>query len=192
MIFVKKFLLNRSGSTLILLVIIIALTMALGASLLIVTMMNYKIKKSNTEIRQSLYMSESGLNNAYVDAYKLVSDGINDSIKKVQDYLLVYPLNEDEAKNIFVNNYKLYIIGKLKNKIANNLNPYVQVTNTADLLFIIDELNVCIQSKFFSESNIVKTTTINLIIEVPAYDDIIDNSIDISTLLRRENWEISK
>lgn len=188
----KKYVINTCGSTLILLVITITITMVLGVSLLIVTMVNFKIKKSNTEIRQSLYMSEAGLNKAYVDAFELVSDGINDSKEHVQDYLLIYPLNEDEAENIFINNYKMFITGQIKNKIFNNLNPFVKVTNEGALLFIIDKLTVCIQSKFTNKSDIVKTTSVNLIIGVPSYSDVFDNTIDISTLLMLENWELSK
>lgn len=182
---------NNGGSTLIILVMTIAITMVLGASLLIVTMINFKIRKTNTEIRQSLYMSESGLNNAFVEAYDLVSNGIYDSIEKAEEYLKLYPLNEYEAENIFINNYKLFITGQIENKITNNSNPYVRVTNAGTLLFVEDKLNVCIQSKYFNESDIVKTTSVNLIVMVPDYNDAITNTIDINTLLKLENWVLS-
>jgi len=191
MILVKKYVKSKCGSTLILLVITIAITAVLGASLLIVTMMNFKIKKANTEIRQSFYMSESGLNIAYIDAYKLVSDSIYDSMEKAQDYLQLYPSNDEEAKNIFINNYKLFITGQINNRITKTSNPFVKITNVGTLLFIIDELTVCIHSKYINESNIVKTTSVNLIIQVPDYNYIITNLIDISTLISLENWGVS-
>jgi len=191
LILVKKFFIRNHGSTFIVLILTIAITMSLGASLLVVTMMNFKINKVNSEIKQSLYMSETGLNNAYVDAYDLVNNAIIDSVEKVDNYIKIYPSNITEAENVFINSYKLFVTGQIINKIYDNNNPYVQVIDVENLAFDIDKLPVCIQSKYYTDNNILKTTSVNLIIKVPDYNDVINNTIDISNLLKLENWVLS-
>jgi len=188
---VKKNVIKNHGSTLIVLIITITITMVLGASLLVVTMMNFKINKANSEMKQALYMSESGLNNAYVDAYDLVNNAIIDSLEKVEEYIKIYPSNITEAENVFINSYKLFITGQITNKINDNKNPYVQVINVENLAFSIDKLTVCIQSKYYNDINILKTSSVNLIILVPDYNDAINNTIDISDVLKLENWALS-
>jgi len=182
---------GNHGSTLIILIITIAITMGLGASLLVVTMRNFKINKENSVMKQASYMAESGLNYAYVDAYDLVNNAIIDSVEKVEEYIKIYPSNGTEAENVFANNYKLFITGQITNKINDNKNPYVQVIDIENLAFVIDKLTVCIQSKYYTDTNAFKTSSVDLIIKVPDYNDAINNTIDISNVLKLENWVLS-
>lgn len=193
-----KILINKKdGSTLILLVITIAVLTVLGASLLSVTMINLKIKKSNTEMRQSFYMSDSGLNTAYVDAYGVVLESYNDSIEKVRDYLEIYPLEQTQVENIFEDNYKTYITLNIKSRINKNFNPVVTIQNEGSLYFIEDKLTIEIVSNYKSE-NTEKMTACNLIIEIPIYNDIYEvlsgtiqaRDIVLSKLLSLKNWDI--
>jgi len=124
---------SNRGSTLILLVIVIAVIIALGTSLMSVSMMHYRIKKSNTEIKQSFYMSEKGINTSFSIAYNLVVEAIADSIDKAEEYLSVYPTNINEAANIFSNNYKIFILGQVESRINKNENPKIQITNVNSL-----------------------------------------------------------
>lgn len=189
---------RKDGSTLVILVIAITVISMLGVSLLGVTMRNFKIKITNTEIKQSFYMSESGLNNAYADAYNLVIESFLDSAKKAEQYLEIYPLNKDEAINIFKDNYKTYIAGNIKYRINKDLNPMVKIKNEVSLCFIEDKLTVLIDSKYTSQNNIEKTTAVNLIIEVPVNDDMYGvviglkslSDINFSILVSFENWQI--
>lgn len=76
---------NNKGSTMILLVMSVAVISLLGTSILAVTMMNYKIKKANTDLKFAFYMSESGLDRAYAAAYALILDSVKEANDTAQD-----------------------------------------------------------------------------------------------------------
>lgn len=179
---------NNRGSTLILLVIGIAVIIALGTSLMSVSMMHYRIKKSNTEMKQSFYMSEKGINTSFSIANNLVVEAVADSIKKAEEYLFVYPSDENEAENIFSNNFKIYILRQIENRINENENPKIEITNSNSLVFIDNMLSISIKSRYISNNSIESTTVSDLIIIVPDYDLI--DSIDLSTLITLDNWKI--
>lgn len=84
---VKKIIGNNEGSTLILLVMAIAIISLLGTSILGVTMMNLKIKKTNTNIKQTFYLSESGLDNTYDKAHDLVAEAVNYGNNQAQSFI---------------------------------------------------------------------------------------------------------
>lgn len=90
----KKIISNNKGSTLLLLVISLAVISILGTSVMAVTMMNLKVKKTNTEIKETFYKSESGLDKAYDVTYNLVIDAINKSNKSTQVFLQQF--NQDK------------------------------------------------------------------------------------------------
>lgn len=86
----KRVINNYKGSTMVLLVVAIGVISLLGTSILGVTMMNFKIKKANTEIKQSFYISEAGLDLAYSNAYELVQKSVehaNEDSQKFTDEL---------------------------------------------------------------------------------------------------------
>lgn len=178
---------KNKGSTLVILVIVIAIVIVLGVSILNISMMQYELKRFNTESKKNFYMSETGLNLAYVDACKLASDAVEDSLDKANEYLLLYPLNEMEAENIFNVNYKSYITANLENSVYRGSNPTVEITNGGTLLFIGDKLTANVKSKYNSE-NIEKTTCVDLIILVPSYYYIKNNSADLLNYVSFDNW----
>ena len=63
---------NNKGSTLVLLIIVIALVIVLGASVLNIAVKQYAIKKFNIDSKQAFYFSETGLNEAYVKSCALI------------------------------------------------------------------------------------------------------------------------
>src|SRR5690606_20883831 len=103
---------NNKGSTLLFLVIVIALIIVLGASVLNIVIKQYEIKMFNTDDKQSYYMSETGLNEAYVRSCVLINESISESLQDAEEYLFINPLNEIEAENIFDTEYKLNIESK--------------------------------------------------------------------------------
>lgn len=98
----KKGIQSERGSTLVLLVMAIGIISLLGTSILGVTMMNYKIKKANTEMKSSFYMSETGLDEAYERAYKLVLEAVNKGNEDAHDFInsvteMVDQLNKESS-----------------------------------------------------------------------------------------------
>ena len=178
---------NNKGSTLILLIIVMAIIIALGVSVLDITVMQHNVKIFNTEAKQSFYMAETGLNVAYVDAYGLMEEATEDSLEKAEEYLFLFPLNEIEAENIFKENYKLYITANLENCVYKGSNPVVEITNGGTLLFVGDKLTANVKSKYNSE-NIEKTACVDLIILVPGYYEIKNNSADLLNYISFDNW----
>lgn len=83
----KKKLLSKKGSTMVMLVVAIGVISILGTSVLGVTMMNYKIKKVNSDIKQSFYLSESGLDKAYVNAYNFVATAVDVSNTEAKNFV---------------------------------------------------------------------------------------------------------
>lgn len=83
---------NNKGSTLILLVMTVAVISLLGTSILGVTMMNYKIKKANSDMKYSFYMSESGLDRAYAEAYSVVLKAVNEANNAAKNTINEYDI----------------------------------------------------------------------------------------------------
>lgn len=85
---------NNKGSTLILLVMSIAILSLLGTTILGVTMMNYKIKQANSDMKYSFYMSESGLDRAYAEAYTVIMGAVDDANTAAQNVINSYDINK--------------------------------------------------------------------------------------------------
>lgn len=92
----EKKLFNNKGSTMVLLIMAIGIISMLGTSILGVTMMNYKIKKANTEIKEAFYLSESGLDKSYVNVYELILEAVEESNKAAEEFIGQFTLDELE------------------------------------------------------------------------------------------------
>lgn len=208
----KKKLCNQNGSTLVMLVIAIGIISMLGTSILGVTMMNYKIKKTNTDIKEAFYLSESGLDKTYANAYDYVQEAVQESnelakefisefkleniefLSKTHPYYLCvieipiydennikvgsnYEFNEEQiqkqAEIIFNSNFKSYIDNNISSLVSSS-NPVITINNLGweyDSLNLYKELKLKVNSKYTNKDNIKKTTSVNLSIEVPKYNE---------------------
>lgn len=181
--------LNNKGSTLILLVIILALLTTMGSFLLVTASAYYEIKISNSELKKSFYKSETGINLAYVITLELVKVAVNNSIDKAEDFLILNPGKLDEAKNIFTENYKLIILGQLENRLKSDLdNPSVNIMDP--MVFVGESLTVTLESVYISDINVEKAILSNLVIKIPIYDEVIKDDVDFSNLVSLNTWEI--
>jgi Tfp pilus assembly protein PilE len=182
--------LKNNGSTLVLLVIIIALVTVLGASIMNIAMMQYEIRLNNTEIKKCLYMSETGLNVAYANAYELLNQAISYAVKKTDEHKLRYTLDETEEENFFENSYKLYVVEHIVNCITDDSNPYVEVTNEDTLAFVGETLHVNVESKYLLDSKLEKTTSVYVVISVPCYANVRNEFYELKDLIIFSNWDV--
>jgi hypothetical protein len=93
--------LNNKGSTMIMLVMAISIISVLGVAILGVTLMNYKIKKANTDMKYSFYMSESGLDRAYAAAYAVILNSIEEANESAQ--AKIEEFDHDKLMDILLN-----------------------------------------------------------------------------------------
>ncbi len=181
------------GSILLLMLVIMALLSLLGVSLLSISILHYDIKRSDNKIKQCFYLSEAGLNLAYKNAYDLIEDAVEDSLKKSDDYMLYNPGNSSDnntAESIFKNNFKIYIIEKIRDKISYNSNPYIKVYNEKPLSFIEGKLSIELKSKYVSKEGIEKIISFNLIVKIPDYIEAKKGTVNYKNLLNLSDWKI--
>ncbi len=177
---------NNKGSTLVLLIIVIALVMVLGASVLNIVVKQYEIKMFNSETKQSFYMCETGLNEAYVRSCVLINESIQIARQMAEDYLTFYPLNEIEAKNIFITNYKQNIRTNIKGRIDTGGNPSVEIINSS--LLFNNVLKVPLLSSYTNLGNNAKLMWVDLIISVPEFSDVVNGGYDVKDYINFDNW----
>lgn len=173
----------EEGSTLVLVVIIIAVVILLGTSILSITMAQYKIRKSNSDLKRAFYMSEKGLNQAYMNVYDLIDNACEDSIYKSNEYLQIYPEDIVGAINVFKINYKQYLIKNAENRIYSTSNPTTNVLNSSALIFVNEKLIIKVKSRYLSEKGIEKITVADIIVEVPDYLETQSGETDCAELL---------
>ena len=171
----------------VLLVIVIALVIVLGASVLNVAVKQYVIKKHNIDAKQSFYNSETGLNEAYVKSCVLIEDSIIKALQMTEEHLSLNPLSELQEENLFNTNYKIYLRTNIKDKIETAANPSVEIWNDT-LVFIDDVLTVILRSSYMHENNVEKITGVELLISVPDFNDVIDEKYDVRSYISFKNW----
>ena len=180
---------NNKGSTMVLLVIVIALLIVLGTSVLSVAVGQYEIKKVNIEAKQCFYMSEKGLNEAYVKSCALIDESIGEAIQLAENYLIINPLDLIEANSIFIANYRIYIGANIEDRIESSANPSIRVWNNRPIMF--DDSNVLrlvLKSKYVNENKVDRTTGVDLVISVPDYADVADGAYDARDYIDFQNW----
>lgn len=180
---------NRRGSVLVLLIVVIALLSALGASLLNTVFLNYGIETFNRESKQAFYLAENGLNVSYVNACNLIDEAVDDSLDMADLYLFDFPADRVKAESIFYNNYKLFIESRICGAIKSCGNPFVEVRNSDSLAFRNNLLSVAVRSSYIHTDGLEKLTRVNLIISVPRYDDVVDGVYDIKDYLEFSDWK---
>lgn len=174
---------------LVLVTVILGAMMMLGFTCLHIASTQYQIRKSNSEVKKAFYISESGLNYAYVQIYELVCDAAADSVGKAYEFLLSYPDDPEGASDLFYNSYKINVSSNVYNRVKLSSNPVVKVIACSGL-FMGGELTVRISSKYISDSGIVRTTYADIIVLVPDYQKTKTGAIDFTSLVYFNNFDL--
>lgn len=80
-----RYIIGKDGSVMVLLVLVIAITTLLGTSIMCITMTNYKMKTTNSDIIDNSYASESALDEGYALANKTYDDAYNETENYIVD-----------------------------------------------------------------------------------------------------------
>ncbi|CAH2214668.1 pilus assembly PilX N-terminal domain-containing protein [Tepidibacter aestuarii] len=188
---IKKFLNNKKGSALIMVLMSLSVLSILGTAILSASVMNLKMKKIDMKSKQSFYIAESGLEEAYVVIEEVVEEAIDKGKKKVEDELEKRQsenLNEDgsvkdedklkeEMKNWFEEGYTEYI----NENIIKDLEHYSY----------IDDITVKIKDKDsiteFSKSN----DEFEFVLESTSQKDKIEKKVESKFLIDIPEYDIS-
>lgn len=131
---IKKTLNNKKGSTLIMVLMSLSVLSILGTAILSASVMNFKMKKIDMKSKQSFYLAESGLEEAYVVIEGVVETAIDEGNKKVNKKLkkeldkytmddgsIEYDGNlKNDMQKWFEDEYKDYINNNLIKSLYNN------------------------------------------------------------------------
>jgi hypothetical protein len=181
---------NEDGSTLVFVAIVTAITMAMGATLLAISMNHFRIKISYSEIRKSFYIAEDGLNRAYLRVLDLICEASVDSLEMADDYLLENPDDLLKAATIFKDNYKSYITANIINRVYFNGNPHTEVVNKSNIAFMSDELIVKINSKYVYDSGVEKSIVASIAVYVPDYFETKAGETDFFSLISYGSFDL--
>ncbi|MEA5095460.1 MAG: hypothetical protein VB128_10940 [Sedimentibacter saalensis] len=177
---------DNKGSTLVLLVIAMAVIMALGVSILNIAMMQYNIRNYSTDSKQSFYRAEDGHNEAFSNIHSLIEEASQRALDEAEDYLYLYPLDESGAESIFYARFKNYVTVNFKNRAESNLNPSVYSTDH-NLLFFGDKLTAHLVS-VFRTAKLEKHVETDIVVLVPDYLDVKNNVFRAADFIMFDNW----
>jgi hypothetical protein len=101
-------LMNQKGSTLLFVVITVAILSMLGTALLAMSLMNINMKHNDNRIKKTLYYAESGIDQVYARVGKVVEKSIEDAIADTDDDIK-FILNEIDAMLLDENNIPPFV-----------------------------------------------------------------------------------
>lgn len=162
---------EKRGSVMVLVVVIIAAVTVIVSLMLSVAMSQFKIRKSNSELRKAFYMSEDGLNRTYSNIYELICDACEKSLRMADEYLTDNPDDDETAEEVFENSYKRYMLDNIFRCVSGQ-NPSTEIANRRNLTFMDGRLTVRVSSVYISESGTEKRTSADIIVCIPSYAEV--------------------
>lgn len=181
--------LNNKGVILVLVLLINSIMILTGTAVLSTALMNYKMKKINSEVKKTLYLAEAGLNEAYVITLDFVSsamecaakDEINDIRTAFIDFLKGNYRDSEmrkSLKSILENNTK-YLVYK-------DGYPLINAILTEKKEHFILEVK-----STYIKGNITKIVLMQCEILIPEWEIDIENS-KAEDLVRIIDWKVER
>ncbi|KGG81443.1 hypothetical protein Y919_00330 [Caloranaerobacter azorensis H53214] len=209
-----KYINNNKGSSLVFLMIIMTVLILLGVTILTISVTNFKFKMINSKVKKNFYMTEAGLDEAYIIVKNLIIEAIEEGNKSVDDFIMDLDLEEgsiymkedgtvdlealNQAQNeLFKDVYKNYILKNIKSRLENSNNytieskgikPQICILNDISY-FSDDRLKLDIESTF-KRDEIEKKIKVSFVIGVPDYNEPIyitsvANEIPVNAVWRK-------
>ncbi len=162
---------DKKGSVMVLVVVVIAAVTVVASLMLSIAMSQFRIRKSNSELRKAFYLSEDGLNRTYSKIYDLMCAAVEASQSIADEYLTDNPEDIEMAEAIFENSYKRHMLDNISGCISRQ-NPYTEITNRTKLAFMNGKLTIRVGSTYISESGTKKHTSADIIVCIPSYTEV--------------------
>ncbi|MGF7056991.1 hypothetical protein [Brassicibacter mesophilus] len=214
----KRKKINCKGSALVFLLFTISVIVIIGSVALSVSVMNYKMKKLNSQMKKAFYSSEAGIDEAYMMSRQFISEAINYAFNKTKDYTEVEKqsrnvysdmkddLNDKNYTNeIFQSYFKNYLKGTCMDvdstkgliNLLNNSTSYLIYENgypriAASLIENPNDFLVEVKSTYIYQ-NIKKEIVLKLKVDIPKYDDeTIRFGANVDELIHVIDWKIER
>lgn len=141
---------NNKGSTLILVIFVLAILSTVGTALLGVTLTNFKMKTINTKAKQNFYLSEAGLEEVYSKVYNLIDSSFEagntaalnlvnsfnydeELMKEIMGTDSPYIKIEDGNYNVDEDNIDIMMNTEFKNVFSNSIETNILDTINSDI-----------------------------------------------------------
>jgi len=181
---------DKKGSVMLLVIVVIAAVTVIASLILSISMSQFRIRKSNSELRRAFYLSEDGLNRTYSKIYELMCAAIEESMRMSDEYLADSPENIEMAEAIYKNSYKRYMLDNISG-CTSRQNPYTEITNRENLAFMSGKLTIRVKSTYISESGTKKYTSADIVVCIPSYTESgYEYSDDVSRQIYYAKFEL--
>lgn len=186
---------NKKGAILVFVLIINAIMIITSTILLSTVMMDYKMKKVNSEVKKALYYAEAGLDESYAITLEFLSSALNFFSENGQE-------NESEEKNLNkrfsdIINGKSTEYGNRKSlkSILENKNNYIICNGDYPLINVeskekSDGFTLKITSTY-KKGKIEKKVSLSYKIILPGNEAEVD-TITAESLIKDTNWNIER
>lgn len=208
---------DSKGSTLIILLLTISVIVLIGSVVLSLAVVNFKMKKTNSSVKQNFYLAEAGLDESYIITKEFVDRAVNYALSKVEEYNELddqtsmyksdnlYSMTDeitDERKNIiFSSAFKNFIKGNCTDispnysliKVLKDFESYVVYQNgypkiSPSITEHTDFFQIDVKSTYTTKS-IKNELMIKLKITIPKYNDlIISDEFESKDLIKIVEW----
>lgn len=217
----KKLKYDCKGSVLIILLLTISVVVLIGTVALSFAVKNYKIKRLNSSVKQTLYLAEAGVEEAYVITNEFIEEAIKYAISKAEEFEEIetkvnvnlestqYSINneiEKEKYNIVFNRaFKSFIKGTCNDISPNDgliavlkkSNAYVTYNNgypkiDPKLTEFTDYFIIEIKS-IYMKGSIKKEIKLICKIIIPEYDDcILSDDLKLENIIKVLEWKMER
>lgn len=183
-----KKILGNKGTILALVMIICSVMILTGTVLLSTTLMDYKMKKINSEVKKALYQAEAAIDEAYVITLEFVASAIEYAAKEETDFKTIFA--EFLKGNCSDSKWEKSLLNVLKDNSEYIVNkdgyPSIDVTIAENE----DYFQLEIISTYMI-NNVKKAVSMLFNIYIPDDKDEFDcNSIKAADLIQVIDWKV--
>ncbi len=209
---------HSKGSTLVILLLTISVVVLIGTMAMSLAVVNFKMKKTNSSVKQNFYLAEAGIEESYIIAREFVDEAVKYAISKVEEFdeienqingdfkdrllSIDSELTEDRKSIIFNEAFKRFIKGTCTDASPNHSlismlkdnESYVVCCNgypkiSSQLTEFTDYFLINVKSTCVA-GHIKNEITLKYKIVVPRYDECcVDKDIKAEDIIEILEWK---